>query len=48
MLIKVGFSIILLSIWRRKYEGGKVFVMIEFFNEKVWFFKVILGLLFYL
>lgn len=45
MLTKAGFSTILLSIRRRKYEGGKVLVMIEPPNEKVLFFKATLGLL---
>lgn len=47
MLTKAGFSTILLSIRRRKYEGGKVLVMIEPPNEKVLFFKATLGLLLY-
>lgn len=35
MLTKSGVSTILLSIQRRKYEGGKVLVMIEPPDEKV-------------
>lgn len=35
MLTKAGFSTILLSIQRRKYEEGKVLVMIEPPVEKV-------------